>query len=105
PNHDFDGGDGIDEFTFSTTDLAELVKILGVSGLTITDPEIRVTDLATGRVTFHGFVVGTEAITVQAGDGDDQIVLDDRNGGLGGIHFSIFGQGGDNTTRMYEAVL
>ena len=61
------------------------------------------TDLATGAVTFHGFVVGTEAITVEAGKGDDQIAIDNYRGGLGGIDLAIFGQGGANQASIGPA--
>jgi Ca2+-binding RTX toxin-like protein len=63
----------------------------------IPDAMIRVTDLETGMVTGEFSVVGTEEITVEAGDGDDQIVIDNHNGGLGGINFNIFGQGGNDS--------
>jgi hypothetical protein len=47
----------------------------------------------------------TRAITVQAGDGNDQITTDNSNGQLGGIAISVFGQGGNDLGNLFYPIL
>ena len=102
PGQSFDGGVGYDTFTLQATDAADSIEIVGVPDRLIPDPEIRVTDIATGVVTFHGFVVGAEAITIEAGDGDDVFQIIDQLDDLGepfedGAPYDLDGGDGQNT--------
>jgi hypothetical protein len=70
----FDGGEGADELILVGTDRSELIEVLAVPDIPVPDPELRVTDLGTGKLTFHGFVVETEDIKVEAAGGDDRLL-------------------------------
>jgi hypothetical protein len=47
----------------------------------------------------------TTALTVQAGDGNDQISADNSNGQLGGIFISVFGEGGNDLGNLFYPIL
>ena len=85
----WDGGDGWDKLSLITSDLAELIEILGVPAFEVPDPLIRVTDLASGVVTGEFSIVGAESIAAQARGGDDQVLMTDKLGLLGGVDYSI----------------
>jgi hypothetical protein len=96
------GGGGHDKIILSTSDLAEFVKIIGIGDIDFPDPEILVTtraDVAATvreRVLAHLFVQETEAISINTGEGDDQVEMEDRLGLLAGIDWLIETGGGDD---------
>ncbi|MCI0357896.1 MAG: phage tail protein, partial [Planctomycetaceae bacterium] len=100
--HDFDGGDGDDEFQLAATTDAELIEILDVPSTPVEDRQIRVTDSASNLVRFQGIVVGTEQVSVESGGGDD--VIEMALPTPPGVEFMLSGQQGDTrqSHRLYR---
>jgi hypothetical protein len=68
-----DLGPGDDKFSVVGASSPESYEMRGVPDLRIPDPEIRVTDLVTGREVADFHVQQTEEIMVEAGGGDDRV--------------------------------
>jgi hypothetical protein len=84
-----DLGDGKDRVSMQGADEPESVEVMGVPDATVPDPHIRITDLATGLLPFDGLIVSAEAIDVDTAGGDDQFAMNDAQGSLGGIDFTV----------------
>lgn len=92
------GGGGHDTINISTSDLANILKILGTGTKIIPDPEITV-DNAAGVELAHLFVQETEAIALNTWAGDDAIEIQ-NNGLLAGIDWTINTGGGADDVRF-----
>jgi hypothetical protein len=95
------GGGGHDTFIvipFPGTD--DFIKAVGVGDRTLPDPEFQFFRPTTGDLLKQVFVQETEAITINAGRGDDRVELHDRQGLLAGIDWSIHTGRGDDSVSL-----
>ncbi len=100
----FLGGPSDDTFILVGNNAAENVTVTEAPDIAEPDPHIRVTDRATGIVTGDFFVQQTEEIRVEAGGGDDEIVLDNSTGGLNETAVTVLGQSGNDEVTVFATL-
>jgi type VI secretion system (T6SS) baseplate-like injector VgrG/VCBS repeat protein/FG-GAP repeat protein len=101
---EYDGGEGSDHFRVTTTNLEELLEIIGLADLAVPDPLIRVTNLATGQIDQELFIVNAEAIAVDARGGNDRVTMRDDQGPLANVNWTLVaGAGNDQIDAVLQS--